>query len=58
MDSRCQLNSRQVRLVYLITYSQADPLIAATREDFARIVVEAFSKTNSGSSELSQWVCK
>ena len=57
MDSRCQLNSRQVRLVYLITYSQADPLIAATREDFARIVVEAFSKTNSGSSELSQWVC-
>ena len=46
-----------MRLIYLITYSQADPLIAATREDFARIVVEAFSKTSSRSSELSQRVC-
>ena len=57
MDSRCQLNLRQVRLIYLITYSQADSSIAATREDFARIVVDAFTKTNSGSSEISQWVC-
>ena len=47
MDSRCQLNLRQVRLIYLITYSQADSSIAATREDFARIVVDAFSKTNT-----------
>ena len=52
MDSRCQLNLRQVRLIYLITYSQVDSSIAATREDFARIVVDAFSKTNSGSSEI------
>ena len=52
MDSRCQLSLREVRLIYLITYSQVDSSIAATREDFARIVVDAFSKTNSGSSEI------
>ena len=37
------LNSRQVRFVYLITYSQADLDIVPTREEFSRIVLDSFS---------------
>ena len=36
------LNSRDVRRVYLITYSQANLDIVPTREAFARIILDAF----------------
>ena len=37
-----ELNPREVRRVYLITYSQADMDIVPSCETFSRIVLEAF----------------
>ena len=52
------LNSRQVRFVYLITYSQADLDIVPTREEFSRIVLDSFSNADPSSRvEVVQWVC-
>ena len=39
-----ELGARQVRMVYLLTYSQADPNVCGSREDFA-------------SKVLSFWFC-
>ena len=44
--SLATLNSRQVRFVYLITYSQADLDLVPTREEFSSIVLE-----------VVQWAC-
>ena len=48
-----QLNQRQVRSIYLITYSQAD-IEVYTKENFATLVVNAFEE---GSVKVVQWVC-
>ena len=49
-----ELNSRQTRRVYLLTYSQADESIFPTRESFAAAVENAFLTTGA---PLSHWAC-
>ena len=52
------LRSRQIRSVYLITYSQADESVASSREEFARKVVHAFVECYGGvSGVVETWVC-
>ena len=48
------LSNRQVRAVYLITYSQVDAEKCPTRESFVTVVLNAFSTCNIG---ILQWVC-
>ena len=48
------LARRQVRSVYLITYSQADFQLFSTRESFATAIENAFS---SSQTDLLHWVC-
>ena len=40
------LNSRQVRIVYLVTYSQANLEFVPTWEEFSRIVSASFANTD------------
>lgn len=47
------LTNREVRSVYIITYSQADTR-RFTKESFARIVKETFEHNNT---TVVQWVC-
>ena len=52
------LNSRDVRRVYLITYSQANLEIVPTREAFARIILDAFENAVPESNcAVVHWVC-
>ena len=52
------LNSRRVRLVYLVTCSQAHLELVPTRDEFFRIVLENFANADLYSpSEVLQWVC-
>ena len=48
------LRSRDVRMVYLVTYSQADLQKFETRKDFAHAVVLCFGRVNCG---VLQWCC-
>ena len=57
VGSRERLLHREVRSVYLITYSQANLEKFQTRDCFARTVVEAFNETRSGLADIVQWVC-
>ena len=52
------LSSRDVTVVYLITYSQANLEIVPTREVFAPIILDAFDNAvpESSAAEI-QWVC-
>lgn len=52
------LHSRQVRTVYLITYSQANLERVPKREDFASLVVGAFTSTCDIEGIISHWACK
>lgn len=54
-DTPKELSSRQLRSVYLITYSQADLTKFPSRETFADAVVEKFA-SNPG-IEVVNWVC-
>ena len=49
------LGIRQIRQVYLITYSKAQPNIAATRKEFADKVVNAFNVC--GTATILHWAC-
>ncbi len=49
-----ELDPRQVRTVYLITYSRADVRRFPTREVFSDAVLQAFGNT---STRVLQWVC-
>ena len=52
------LNSRKVRRVYLVTYSQANLEIVPSRESFARIVLDAFNNARqNNNSSVVYWVC-
>ena len=52
------LTTRQVRSVYLITYSQADLEVVPTREEFSRLVLDSFANADPLTrSEVLQWVC-
>ena len=52
------LNPREVRRVYLITYSRANTDIVPSRNSFSRIVLKAFRNTRPESScSIIQWVC-
>ena len=53
-ENNFELDSRQVRQVYLVTYSQADTTKFPTRYSFAEAVVRSF--TNRGASVI-QWCC-
>ena len=56
--SLATLHSRQVRFVYLITYSQADLDLVPTREEFSAIVLDSFLNTDPFSPvEVVQWAC-
>ena len=57
VGSQERLLHREVRSVYLITYSQADLDKFQTRDSFARTVVQAFDETRSGLTDIVQWVC-
>ena len=58
MENFVELGSRVVRQVYLITYARADSTLCASREDFARMVIDAFDFGN-GQSKLQHWaVCR
>ena len=56
--SLATLHSRQVRFVYLITYSQTDLDLVPTREEFSAIVLDSFSNADPFSPvEEVQWAC-
>lgn len=57
VEDESSLHNRQVRTVYLITYSQADLTRVAKREDFASLVVEAFTGTCEVDNIVNQWAC-
>ena len=48
------LGVRQVREIYLITYSQVNADLFPTRESFVNIVCKAFTACNV---DILQWVC-
>ena len=48
---------REVRRVYLITYSQADTTKVPSRERFAEMVLEGFELRNVCDSAGEQWAC-
>ena len=51
-DSNVGIGSRDLRRVYLITYSQADVNKFPTRQSFANAVLAAFAETN-----VVHWCC-
>ena len=52
------LHSRQVRFVYLITYSQPDLDLVPTREEFSAIVLDSVSNADPSSPvDVVQWAC-
>lgn len=52
------LKGRQIRSVYLITYSKADAEIIASRESFAVAVLDSFENADpSSKTNIVQWVC-
>ena len=51
-DSNVEIGSRDLRRVYLITYSQADVNKFPTRQSFANAVLAAFAETN-----VVHWCC-
>ena len=51
-DSNVEIGSRDLRRVYLITYSQADINKFPTRQSFANAVLAAFAETN-----VVHWCC-
>lgn len=52
------LNGRQIRSVYLITYSKADVEIIASRDSFAVVVLDSFQNADPTSkTKVVQWVC-
>lgn len=53
-DTDGELGSRQVRQVYLITYSQANTTKFPTRRSFAEAVVRSFSQRTA---RVVQWCC-
>ena len=58
MEGIREINPRNVRKVYLITYARADPNLCDTREDFATKVITAFN-FQQGVPRLLHWVvCK
>ena len=60
VNSNCYnaLSRRQVRSVYLITYSRAQADIIASRSAFAEVIVEAFKNADPKiSNRVLQWVC-
>ena len=54
MDSEDEMGRRDLRRVYLVTYSQADVEKCSTRSSFAVAVVAAFSRANT---KVIQWCC-
>ena len=52
------LGVRQVRCVYLITYSHADTSKVSSCQRFADLVLEAFENSGvSNESTVEQWAC-
>ena len=51
-DSNVEIGRRDLRRVYLITYSQADVNKLPTRHSFADAVLAAFAETN-----VMHWCC-
>ena len=54
MDSEDEMGRRDLRRVYLVTYSQADVEKFPTRNSFALAVVAALSRA---STKVIQWCC-
>ena len=55
MENLVELQPRVVRKVYLVTYARASEDLCATRDEFARMVIEAFD-FNNGAPRLLHWV--
>ena len=50
----CEMNARNVRQIYLITYSMVDTARFPTRSSFAEAVVQSFADTPA---KVLQWCC-
>ena len=58
MEGRGVLGRRQLRSVYLVTYSQANSEIVDSRESFVLIVLDSFENADPKCrSQVKQWVC-
>ena len=55
MKGICEINPRNVRKVYLITYARAHLNLCNTRQDFITKVITAFN-FQQGCSRLLHWV--
>jgi len=55
--SEDHLHARQVRTVYLITYSQANENLVSSREEFAQCIVQSFVHISGKSDLIEHWVC-
>ncbi len=53
-SEKSELGRRDIRKVYLITYSQANTSKIPTRNSFAEAVIKVF---NSGSAKVVHWCC-
>lgn len=56
-ETPSELGKRQVRTVYLITYSQADVNAFPSRSHFANAICESFEECEGSSADVVQWVC-
>ena len=57
-NTQASLGVREIRRVYLITYSQADTLKVSSRQRFANLVLEAFHfRDENTESRVEQWSC-
>ena len=53
-SDKCELDKRQIRKVYLVTYSQANTSKFPTKAAFAQAVNKSFHKR---SAKILQWCC-
>ena len=57
-ESEANLENRQIRSVYLVTYSKANAEIIASSDSFALVVLDSFNNADpSCKTEVVQWVC-
>ena len=57
-ETTSDLNRRQMRTVYLVTYSRADADIVSSRDSFAVVVLDSFLNDDpNAQGKVVQWVC-
>ena len=57
-ETTSDLNRRQMRTVYLVTYSRTDADIVSSRDSFAVVVLDSFLNDDpNAQGKVVQWVC-